>query len=105
MKLFCAYDSKAECYTVPFFMQTTGAAIRAFADQANDQNSIIGRHPGDFTLYELGSWSDHNAHLAELDPHINLGKAIEHVQFAPAPVPTAKAHHEHVTDSLENDNG
>ena len=57
-KIFSVFDSKAELYLTPFFMKTKGEAVRGFEDVANDKNSAIGRHPEDYTLFELGEYDD-----------------------------------------------
>lgn len=56
-------DSKADCFNRPIFMQSVGSMIRSFQDEVNrsaDDNAM-NRHPGDFALYELGSYDDGTA--------------------------------------------
>jgi len=77
-KIFTVFDSKAEYYMQPFNFQTVGEALRAFMDTANDPTTTIGRHPGDFTLFQIGEWDNATATYTLLDSHINLGCAIEH---------------------------
>lgn len=56
--LFAVYDEKAKAFTQPpFTAVATGVAIRMFTDAVGDKNTELGRHPGDFTLYALGSLS------------------------------------------------
>lgn len=57
-RVFAVYDYKAEAYLQPFTMETTGQAIRSFADAVNDPKSMWYRHPKDFVLYELGSFDE-----------------------------------------------
>lgn len=77
-KVFTVYDSKAEYYMQPFLFQNIGEAIRAFADTATDPSTTIGRHPGDFTLFQIGTWDNATAIFTSLDANVNLGCAIEH---------------------------
>lgn len=81
--LFTVYDDKSEAYLQPFFLQTIGQAIRAFTDCANDPNHQFGRHPADYTLFELGSFDDSNAGFALYDTPKNIGKALEFVSHNP----------------------
>lgn len=61
LKVFTIYDSKAEAYLQPFFMQSTGQALRAFEDSVNDPNHQFNKHAADFTLFELGTYDDQTA--------------------------------------------
>lgn len=54
-KTYCVYDSKVGVYGTPFYFLTHGQALRGWVDIANDPNTEIGKHPEDFTLFELGS--------------------------------------------------
>lgn len=75
-KVFTVYDSKAEVYRFPFFMQSAGMAIRAMIDLVNDGKSEISRFPADFTLFEVGSYNDQNGLLVALSSPLNLGVAV-----------------------------
>lgn len=77
VKIFSVYDSKVEAYIQPFFMQSRGQAIRAFGDTAGDQTTNIGKHPADFTLFELGEFDDSNASFVMHPTPISIGVAIE----------------------------
>ena len=58
LSLFSIRDSRANCYTNPFFMPSKGAAIRAFGDEVSNQKSLLSQHPSDFALYEHGTFDD-----------------------------------------------
>lgn len=77
LKMFAVYDSKAEAYMQPFFMQSRGQAIRAWDGLVNDAKSEMCQYPADFTLFELGEYDDSNGQVEMLDAKINLGCAIE----------------------------
>lgn len=77
-KVFSVYDSKAEAYLQPFFMMSKGEAVRGFTDLANDANTCFGKHPEDYTLFEIGEYDNSEGHLVPLDAHISIGKAIEY---------------------------
>lgn len=78
-KIFTVYDSKAEAYMSPFYMQSTGAAIRAFSDTAADPSSQIAKHPSDYTLFEIGEFDDATAEISLLTAKKSLGVAVEFI--------------------------
>lgn len=79
LKIFSIYDTKAEAYNQPFFMTTIGQATRAFADEANNPNSNLSKHPEDYTLFEIGVFDDEDASVSMLVAPKSLGTALEHV--------------------------
>lgn len=75
-KVFSIFDEKAEAYLNPFYLDTTGLAIRAITDCVNDPNHQFARHPADYTLFQLGEWDDTTGHFnADKRP---LGSLIEY---------------------------
>lgn len=56
--VFSVYDKKTAAYMQPFFQVTRGQAMRTVQDTMNDENSLIGRHPEDFALYQVGFFDD-----------------------------------------------
>jgi len=70
-QLFCVYDEKAEAYLPPFFVPTKGIATRAFSDCINSKDHQFGKHPGDYSLFFLGEWTDHDAKF-----HLNDRKMV-----------------------------
>lgn len=77
LQIFTVYDSKAEAYMAPFYMNTKGQAIRAFTDSANDPNHQFYKHPEDYTLFLLGQYQDENASFHLQKTPLPIGKAIE----------------------------
>lgn len=77
--LFTVYDEKAEVFTPPFFVPTLGIATRAFADCINSDEHQFGKHPADYTLFQLGSFDDHDALLEHVDKQM-LGNGVEFIQ-------------------------
>ncbi len=45
-----------------------------------DKNSAIGKHPQDFTLFEIGEYDDSTAKITTYDAPVSLGVAIEFLQ-------------------------
>lgn len=73
LKVFSVYDVKAEAYLQPFFMTSKGQAVRGFTDLLNDGQSQFSKHPGDFTLFELGSFDDSNGFFTSNTVPIPIG--------------------------------
>jgi len=77
LKIFSVYDSKVEAYIQPFYMNSTGAAMRAFEDTVNDPESALNKHPEDYTLFELGTFDDQTAQISLYESKKSLTTAIE----------------------------
>lgn len=78
LKVFSIYDTKTEHFAQPFFQQTTGECIRSFTELSNDANTMPGKHPGDFSLMELGSYDDLTGTFTNLIAPLNLGLATQY---------------------------
>lgn len=77
-KLFTIYDEKAEVFLPPFFVPTLGIALRAFTDTINSKDHQFGKHPADYTIFQLGSFDDATAEL-EQKPKKSLGNGVEFI--------------------------
>lgn len=82
---YTLFDNKALVYSPPFFVNTDGAAVRMVQDICNDLNTQIGRHPGDFVLYCIGTFSDSNAALEPLAPLRHVIDAVALVTIKQKP--------------------
>lgn len=76
MRICSIFDGKAEAYTTPMFFQSTGQAVRSFADAVNDGKSDFSNHPEDYTLFLLGDWDQRSGKLEVLDAPVALGQGI-----------------------------
>lgn len=76
MKVFSVYDDKADAFLQPFFMRTEQEAIRAFIGAATEANHQFNLHAADFTLYEIGTFSEQVGSIIPLDPIRGLGNAL-----------------------------
>lgn len=63
LRAYSIYDKKVQAYHAPFFAATDGAATRNFQDLATDNNTTVGRHPADYSLYFVGEFDDAAAKL------------------------------------------
>ncbi len=78
--MFTVYDSKAEAYLPPIYNQSRGAAVRAFTDTANDPTTMIGKHPEDYSFFEIASFNDASGRVQMHDVYVSLGVAIEYLE-------------------------
>lgn len=60
MKLvICAvFDEKAQVFATPYFMENEAVAKRIFQGETVNNQSVIGNHPGDFSLYKMGEYDN-----------------------------------------------
>lgn len=86
LKIFAVYDIKSELFGPPFFMNSTGEAVRAFKDLANDKNTTVGRHPSDFRLMQLGTFENVSGKFESQELN-SLGFANDYVELRSNEVP------------------
>jgi hypothetical protein len=77
LRMFTVFDSKAEAFLPPFYLAAVGQAIRHFSDTASDPQHAFGRHPDDYTLFQIGTFDDQHASFDILESKISLGTALE----------------------------
>lgn len=77
-KIITVYDEKAEAFLRPIFHQTSAMAVREFQELVNDRNHQFGKFPQDYTLFELGEWSDRDAEF-DLVQKKSLGNGVEFI--------------------------
>lgn len=92
---YTIYDRKALQYHAPFFAVADGAALRSFMDLANDPQTTVGRHPGDYVLYRCGSYDDASGQLLPVS-------ALDHVSDA---LPLVRPQHPLPFDQPHRPNG
>lgn len=85
ISIFTVFDQKASAFLQPFFSPTVGTAIRAFSDTINDPNSMLSKHPADFTLFEIGGFDDQSGVVDSLTSHINHGVGLQFVKETTIP--------------------
>lgn len=79
MKIFCIFDSKADAFLAPIFAVTEGIARRMFYDVVNDPSSAFNKHPGDYTLFEIGDFDERKGFISGLESYTNLGNALTYL--------------------------
>lgn len=76
-KVFVVFDSKVEAYMTPFFCRSKGEALRSWETACNDGQSMMSKHPADYTLFESGEYDDATGRIQQHNALIPLGTAIE----------------------------
>ncbi len=56
LMIFAVYDEKACSYGAPMFFPSRGVALRSFSDVVANRESPLAKHPGDYKLYDLGTF-------------------------------------------------
>lgn len=86
-KMFCVFDVKVGAYAQPFFMRTAGEALRSWEEACNDSQSMMCKHPADYTLFEVGEFDDNSGRVATYEVLKPLSTAIEVKRAAPEAQP------------------
>lgn len=76
-KLYAVYDSKSETYNGVHTHRTRGEAIRTFTDACNDPETMLYKHPEDYTLFEVGGFNIDNGCITALEAKIPVGSALD----------------------------
>ncbi len=79
-KIFSIFDSKAEVFNTPIFLNTEGQALRILDDMVNGGESEISKHPEDYTLFCLGTYDLDSGKVESLDTPKSLGLALEFIK-------------------------
>ena len=58
VKLYAVLDSASGVYDGPVPAHTDLIAMRNFTDVAKNPDSAVGKHPSDFSLWNVGTWND-----------------------------------------------
>lgn len=86
MQVFAVFDKKSELHNLPFFMQTTGEALRAFMDLVRDEKTVLFRHPEDFKLVRLGTF-DNKGGSFKMSEAVTVAHADEFGQLSQGVTP------------------
>lgn len=78
-KVFAVWDAKVETFGAPMLLTTNGEAIRTFIDVIKDPQTMISKHPEDYSLFELGSYDTITGKFENVQAPIPLGGAREFV--------------------------
>lgn len=79
-KVYAVWDAQISSFDQPIFLRSKGEAIRGFADAANDPKTYVGKHPQDYTLFEIAEYDRDKGSFQNHPTPISLGLAIEFVK-------------------------
>lgn len=67
--VICAVrDSAAVAYAPPMTFPTIGIASRTFRDEVHREESMLFKHPEDYTLFKIGEFDDETGMLEPCTP-------------------------------------
>lgn len=69
------FDLKLGAYAQPFFVPSFGVAERGFADEVQNPESMISKHPEDFILFHIGEWAPEEGRITPAGP-IEIARAL-----------------------------
>lgn len=58
LNVYSVFDVKAAVFANPFYMPNDAVAIRGFTEAVNNPQSVLNKHPEDYSLYKLGIFDD-----------------------------------------------
>lgn len=65
--VYALYDRVGMTYMQPFYFQYDAQAVRKIQDDMADANSMLVKHPKDFSLYRLGTYDLNMGELCGLE--------------------------------------
>lgn len=82
--VFSIHDSAVGAWLPPIYAKNKGDMLRQFTDAVNNRESVLFKHPGDYALYEVGTWDDDNCNFNLLKQPVRLGLALEFKKEIPS---------------------
>lgn len=70
-------DLKAKSFTNPVATENINTALRDFSTIVKDGRTLIGQHPEDFELYQLGEFDVLTGEIFPTSPLLKLGSALD----------------------------
>lgn len=90
MLMFSIYDTKVQSFAVPFYAKTNAEAFRSVQSAVRAGDSLLGSHPADFVLFQVGVFDRENGVVTAMAAPISHGPLSQFVEEAAAP-PLLKA--------------
>lgn len=80
MKIYAVKDEAVEAFMQPFFGKARGQAVRSFMEECQRKDSDFAKHPGDFTLWEIGTYDEEKGHIQGQEPE-RISRAIDFAEL------------------------
>lgn len=79
MVIIAVFDVAASAFHRPQFVASRGIALRMFQDEVNREaaDNVMFHHPGDFQVFEFGSFNDNDGRFSLLDVPVRLVTASD----------------------------
>lgn len=87
LKMFAPFDSKLQVYMNPMFFLHTGQAERVWVDLCNGPDSMLSKHPEDFTLFQVGEFDDSSGEIRSIHPAVQVMSAVAAKKKPDGPLP------------------
>ncbi|QXP44311.1 MAG: nonstructural protein [Arizlama microvirus] len=78
IQTYAIYDTKARCFSQPFYAPNDEVALRMFQITAGDPGSNLSKFPADFSLHHLAEYDDEIASFTQTQPR-PLGLASQFI--------------------------
>lgn len=76
LEAYCAHDAAVGAFLPPFFCRSRGEALRSF-QQACSGDGPFAIHGKDYSLYQVGFWSDENGLFEAFDIPDRVAGALD----------------------------
>lgn len=80
MIMIAIYDSAAQVYSTPVFVQSRGVALRSFQDLVNNKDNQYNAHPEHFSLFMLGDYDESSGLVSPSKSPLLIANAWEIVK-------------------------
>lgn len=60
-------DNKMNSFGTPVLLENDSVAVRQFGDIITEGNTVMSKHPSDFTLYKIGEFDMESGKFTNLD--------------------------------------
>lgn len=77
LKVYTAFDAKAEVWLEPWVHLHRANAMRQLEDLVNDPKTLFFKYPNDFTFFEIGEWDQIKGEIRPYPNKFSLGLALE----------------------------
>lgn len=72
LKMYSPFDSKLGVWMNPMFFMHAGQAERMWSELCNDGSTLPGKHPSDFTLFQVGEFDEETGRVSPVHPPVQL---------------------------------
>lgn len=78
LTVFSIYDAKSEGWSKPIYSRNPATCQRELRDVLSKAETPYSAHPEDYTLFELGTWSEFEPNIKYLETPLSHGLLIRY---------------------------